>query len=499
MNIKIYKDTNGNCVFDDGTVVLTPSQGTVSREIYADGKIKFKESSGSYLFDGHGFLISEIHDSSGVVYADLDTFKGATKDFFKKASSASLTFADEATVIAGTNETAPVNSRGVLAGFLNWVGSKTFAALPTSAKTMIDSITELWTNKVDDLGGTIYHSTPWFTPVAGQSVTISADGLTVTLSSGALFTSAMVGARIVVNGIRRVVGSYASTSVIGASSAFPASMRGITFTYDKWSIYPIVLTFTNGVINIFNKSLTPTVLIDNNSNYIVNSVYSLVKMLEPTVDIHLNNGVPFNLSNSSFIKYSSTSNGEVGGKDIGLKRNSAGILEINDGNTAGVYRDLNLRNLNYTGSLTNTSDIRLKQNIRPVTDGLKKVIDISKTIRHYEFIDQDAYGSGVITSEIAQYLLELGFDGHVKQRAPRNEDEGKLFGWEYEQREIVDQEGNPVLDTEGNKTFETVVAKEGDLIYTVDSQALTIYLFPAIVELNDKITAIEERLTNAGL
>ena len=130
---------------------------------------------------------------------------------------------------------------------------------------------------------------------------------------------------------------------------------------------------------------------------------------------------------------------------------------------------------------------------------MAKVIDISKTIRHYEFIDHDAYGSGVITSEIAQYLLELGFDGHVKQRLPRNESEGKLFEWEYAQREIVDQEGNSVLDQEGNKTFETVVTKEGDLIYTVDSQALTIYLFPAIVELNDKITAIEERLNKAGL
>lgn len=43
------------------------------------------------------------------------------------------------------------------------------------------------------------------------------------------------------------------------------------------------------------------------------------------------------------------------------------------------------------------------------------------------------------------------------------------------------------------------VTEEGYLIYTVDSQALTIYLFPAIVELNDKITAIEERLNKAGL
>ena len=82
---------------------------------------------------------------------------------------------------------------------------------------------------------------------------------------------------------------------------------------------------------------------------------------------------------------------------------------------------------------------------------------------------------------------------------PRNESEGKIFGWDYAQKEIVDKEGNSVLDHEGNKTFETVVTKEGDLIYTVDSQALTIYLFPAIVELNDKITAIEERLNKAGL
>jgi hypothetical protein len=106
-------------------------------------------------------------------------------------------------------------------------------------------------NAVDDLGGTIYHSTPWFTPVSGQSVTISANGLTVTLSSGALFTSAMVGARIVINGIRRVVGSYTSTSVVGVSSAFPSSMRGVTYTYDKWGVYNIYSEFKDGYCKIY--------------------------------------------------------------------------------------------------------------------------------------------------------------------------------------------------------------------------------------------------------
>ena len=38
--------------------------------------------------------------------------------------------------------------------------------------------------------------------------------------------------------------------------------------------------------------------------------------------------------------------------DIGLRRASAGVLEVYDGNTTGVLRDVSLRNLTASGTLT---------------------------------------------------------------------------------------------------------------------------------------------------
>jgi hypothetical protein len=348
------------------------------------------------------------------------------------------------------------------------------------------------TKKVSRKGGTIYHSTKWFTPSANQTITISSDGLTATLANPVYyfqFTSAMVSALMEVNGVENILSAYTSASVVTFATPWPVTMRGRVYSYDKFGVYSKFLELVLGAI-VFYDSFG-----QQSFGYNYGRLYAYEIA---------DGGYSYSLQYSSF-RFNSNlllrfTNGAVSNSvDSGIKRNSAGIIEINDGNTGGVYRDLNLRNLNYTGSLTNTSDIRLKQNIRPVTDGLKKVIDIAKTIRHYEFIDQDAYGNGVITSEIAQYLLELGFDGHVKQRLPRNTDEGRLFGWEYKQNPILNEKDEPVLDGDGNQTFETVVVKEGDLIYTVDSQALTIYLFPAIVELNERIISIEERLNKAGL
>jgi hypothetical protein len=491
--IKFYKDSNGafrltDCTgklayINKGDIVSAYAENGVCSMIFSDEVYNRFTN-----IHNKNTAITDFVNASSVAYNEAG-LNAVLSDFFVKSAGIS-SGVEVINALGYTPEDAA--KKGAASGY---------AGLDLDQKIDKSNL-----NAVDDLGGTIYHSMPWFTPVDGQSVTISADGLTVTLSSGALFTNAMVGARIVVNGIRRVVGSYTSTSVMGVSYAFPASMRGVTYTYDKWSIHSrsyVMLQYNSGNPEYMSEyTITGNRIryVDINNSMIISSPFFITNVIEPTgINININSG-KLNFSSGCKINFSNSTYGaESATKDVGLKRNSSGILEINDGNTAGVYRDLNLRNLNYTGALTNTSDIRLKQKIRPVTDGLKKVIDISKTIRHYEFIDQDAYGSGVITSEIAQYLLELGFDGHVKQRAPRNESEGKLFGWEYEQREIVDQEGNPVLDQEGNKTFETVVTKEGDLIYTVDSQALTIYLFPAIVELNDKITAIEERLNKAGL
>lgn len=432
---------------------------------------------------GTNYLFEYYYDSESSLLVELN----------------SRPFATDATVITGTNETAPVNSKGVLAGFMNWITTKVFSGLTTTDKTIQGAINENNTKKVSRKGGTIYNPAKWFSPNANQTITISSDGLSATLANPVAnfqFTSGMVSALMEVNGVENIISAYTSTSVVSFATAWPVAMRGQVYTYNNFGVHNKCIVLNNGGITIYSGAQSggagaDTIILDYSAGYISNQ-YGL--------NVSNRIGLQYDtaLSNSYKLAWSSTSDFS-GSKDIGIKRNSAGVLEINDGNTGGVYRDLNLRNLNYTGSLTNTSDIRLKQNLRPVTDGLKKVIDIAKTIRHYEFIDQDAYGSGVITSEIAQLLLELGFDGHVKQRLPRNPDEGKLFGWEYEQKPILDTDGNPLLDKEGLPINETAVTKEGDLIYTVDSQALTIYLFPAIVELNERIIAIEERLTKGGL
>jgi hypothetical protein len=51
----------------------------------------------------------------------------------------------------------------------------------------------------------------------------------------------------------------------------------------------------------------------------------------------------FNLGSGTLIQFSSTSQ-YFGAPDIGLARNAAGILEINNG-TAGTFRDLRIRDL----------------------------------------------------------------------------------------------------------------------------------------------------------
>ena len=189
-----------------------------------------------------------------------------------------------------------------------------------------------------------------------------------------------------------------------------------------------------------------------------------------------NSSLDFNLN--QFLKWSSTTN-STQTKDVGVKRNSSGILEINDGNTAGVYRDVNLRNLNYYGTLNNASDERLKHDIRPVNDGLEKVCKLAECVRHFEFNNQDIYAKGKRTGFIAQLLKENGFKGHVTEREPANEDEGTLFGWTYKDEEY--EELNPETQEVEVKTRRVTDIK-GDMLLQVENNFST-YLYPAIAEL----------------
>ena len=71
-------------------------------------------------------------------------------------------------------------------------------------------------------GTILYHSSRWFTP----SGTVSTSGVTVT-SIGTQFTSAMVGAKITINGESRIIVSFTSTTVVQVGVPYSTGYSGI--------------------------------------------------------------------------------------------------------------------------------------------------------------------------------------------------------------------------------------------------------------------------------
>ena len=183
--------------------------------------------------------------------------------------------------------------------------------------------------------------------------------------------------------------------------------------------------------------------------------------------------------------------------DIGLRRGAQGQWEIFDGVTNGTLRDISLRNLTHTGTITNASDMRLKKDIRPVSDALAKVLKLAECVKHYEFINQNSYASGQRTGFIAQLLQAQGFEGHVSEREPRNEEEGVLFGWEYShityEEQQPDSDGSITEQSEWVERTQTLIDKRGSMILQVESN-FDAYIYPAIAEMNERLKKIEEHL-----
>ena len=138
---------------------------------------------------------------------------------------------------------------------------------------------------------------------------------------------------------------------------------------------------------------------------------------------------------------------------------------------------------NTSGVWVAISDERLKTNIKDVTDGLDKALAIAKTVKHYEFINENIKGKR--TGYIAQRLIEQGFEGHTNESNPDSEADGKLLGWEYDD-EIT-------TDAEGKETTKRIVTKEGDKVIGIERN-FEPYIFPAIAELNDIVLKQQEAI-----
>ncbi len=198
----------------------------------------------------------------------------------------------------------------------------------TSIQTQID-------DKANQDGTILYHTLKWFTP----SGTVSSVGTTVT-SVGTQFTSYMVGAKLIINGEERIITVYTSNTTVTVDSAYSTNYIGVVS--GSWGVYSKayeVTTFGTTVIYTYVGQLNLRVDTNNftgcgtlsalNNNYIL--------------------GVTgLDLRSDHAIRSSSTTS-HSGTKDVGIRRNSAGVYEIYDGVTAtgleANRRDLLVRNI----------------------------------------------------------------------------------------------------------------------------------------------------------
>lgn len=191
--------------------------------------------------------------------------------------------------------------------------------------------------------------------------------------------------------------------------------------------------------------------------------------------------------------------------------NAVTIIQANGNTNIGYTTDqgyklaVNGTAGNTTGSWSVISDETLKTNIEDIHNPIDKALSIAKATKQFNYIDETKYASGRRTQYIAQLLQENGFEGHVSEHTPRDEEEGALFGWEYGDKEVVtktyynDVDGNPILLEDGTEVFteevttERIVTKEGRKVLNVENN-LAPYIFPAFAALYEKHIALEARM-----
>ena len=172
----------------------------------------------------------------------------------------------------------------------------------------------------------------WFTPTG----TVSTSGTTVT-SIGTQFTATMIGAKITINGESRIITAFTSNTIVTVGVAFSQNYSGIVA--GSWGVYNKAIQIFNFTILFYYYNSNTAVSITNDNGINANN-FQL-----PAAGFYSSETV---LANNYTFKWSQDSN-KFGTKDLGLRRNSAGILEIFDGiNANGLEanrRDLYLRKL----------------------------------------------------------------------------------------------------------------------------------------------------------
>ena len=290
-------------------------------------------------------------------------------------------------------------------------------------------------------GTILYSNTKWFIPQSNQTITVSSNGLSVTITNplanspvNYYFTSDMVGAKLTINGISRIISGYTSSSVVSLSSAFPTSMWGQSYPYTTWGVYVRILNF-NGTNFDFRRGLQsggapPNSVILQDTGGFIKTQFSY----RVADDFNLWNDT-MHLRDSEKILWK---NGNCDATaDTGIRRESAGLLAIYDGITTSNYKDLKLRNITTTDG---TNSITISGNIitTPVTN--QNINFVNNGSGYMNFMS----GNGILANRISTPNTDLSLNGGTNY--------GIIFSTNNSEKMKITSGGTVnILETVGNE------------------------------------------------
>lgn len=224
--------------------------------------------------------------------------------------------------------------------------------------------------KLNSVGGTLFFNINGLVLNSNQTLTVSANGLQVTLSNIASykqFEVNMVGAKLLINGVERIISVRNSTSLVTVSQAYPSSMFSQVYDFTKLVIYCKSYESLSNGTSAFYTGLqaggapAASLFINNQGGY-VNTQYGYQIGTAAFYSNGCNNqSTAVHVWSNSNSNYSAT-------KDLGLRRNSAGILEIFNGITTD-------------GTITNRRDL-LVRNVNASTLGINESPSIYGSVLH---------------------------------------------------------------------------------------------------------------------
>lgn len=176
---------------------------------------------------------------------------------------------------------------------------------------------------------TLYHTSRWFVP----SNVISTVGTTVT-TVAAQFTAAMVGSKLTINGENRIITAFTSATQVTVWVAYSTNYTNVPSP--NWWVYSKLMDTLGGITTFYTITWLSWIAW---SGWIVNS--STFAWWGGNFQLWFS---WLDLATSNAIRFSNTTN-HAGSKDVWIRRNNIGLIEIYDGVTNGTLRDLTLRKI----------------------------------------------------------------------------------------------------------------------------------------------------------